>query len=36
MVAIERKVRFHHTLPFVTKQRSQFGCGYLHKMLVNH
>jgi len=22
-------VRFHHTLPFMTKQRPQFGCGYL-------
>jgi len=22
-------VRFHHTLLFMTKQRSQFGCGYL-------
>jgi len=22
-------VRFHHTLPFMTKQTSQFGCGYL-------
>jgi len=22
-------VRFHHMLPFMTKQRSQFGCGYL-------
>jgi len=29
MVAIGRKVRFHHKLPFMTKQRSQFGCGYL-------
>jgi len=27
--AIGRKVRFHHTLPFMMKQRSQFGCGYL-------
>jgi len=23
------KVRFYHTLPFMTKQTSQFGCGYL-------
>ena len=22
-------MRFHHTLPFMTKQRSRFGCGYL-------
>jgi len=22
-------VRFHHTLLFMTKQRSQLGCGYL-------
>jgi len=22
-------VRFHRTLPFMTKQRPQFGCGYL-------
>ena len=22
-------MRFHHTLPFMTKQRAQFGCGYL-------
>jgi len=21
-------VRFHHMLPFMTKHRSQFGCGY--------
>jgi len=28
IVAIGRKLRFHHTLP-MTKQRSQFGCGYL-------
>jgi len=27
IVAIGRKVRFHHTLPFMTKQRSQFGCN---------
>jgi len=27
-VAIGRKVRFYHTLPFMTKQRTQFGCGY--------
>jgi len=24
-----RKVRFHHTLSFMTKQWSQFGCSYL-------
>ena len=29
IVAIGRKVCFQHTLPFMTKQRSQFGCGYL-------
>ena len=29
VVAIGRKVRFHHTLHFMTKRRSQFGCGYL-------
>jgi len=23
------KVCFHHTLPFMTKQRPQFGCGYI-------
>jgi len=23
-------VRFHRTLLFMTKQRSQFRCGYLH------
>jgi len=22
-------MRFYHTLPFMTKQRWQFGCGYL-------
>jgi len=22
-------VRFHHTLPFMTKQRFKFRCGYL-------
>jgi len=26
-------VRFHHTLLFLTKQRSQFGCGYLQTAL---
>jgi len=26
IAAIGRKVRFHHTLPFMTKQGSQFGC----------
>jgi len=29
IVPIGRKVCFHRTLPFMTKQRSQFGCGYL-------
>jgi len=29
IVAIGRKVLFHHKLLFVTKQRSQFVCGYL-------
>jgi len=29
-----RKVRFHHTLPFMTKQTSQFGCGYLQTVQV--
>jgi len=28
-VAIGRKVHFHRRLPFMTKQRLQFGCGYL-------
>jgi len=28
IVANRGKVRFHHTLLFMTKQRSQFGCGY--------
>ena len=27
IVATGRKVRFHHTLPFMTKQRGQFGCA---------
>ena len=27
--AIGRKLRFQHTLPFMTKQMSQFGGGYL-------
>ena len=25
---IGAKVRFYHTLPFITKQRAQFDCGY--------
>ena len=29
IVAVGRKVRFCHMLPFMRKQRSQFGCGYL-------
>ena len=29
IVATGRKMRFHHELPFMTKQRLQFGCGYL-------
>jgi len=33
IVAIGRKVRFHHMLPFMTKQRSRFGCGYLETAL---
>jgi len=28
IVAIGGKVRFYHTLHFMTKQRAQFGCGY--------
>ena len=27
-LCIGGKVRFHHTLSFMTKQRSQFGCDY--------
>jgi len=27
MEAIGAKVRFYHTLPFMTKQRAQFGSG---------
>jgi len=29
IVAIGGRVRFHYTLPFMTKHRSQIGCGYL-------
>ena len=29
IVANGGKVRFHHMLLFMTKQRAQFGCGYL-------
>jgi len=29
IVATGRKVRFHLKLPFMMKQRSQFGCGWL-------
>ena len=34
IVTIGRKVYFLHKLRFITKQKSQFGCGYLQMVLV--